>query len=496
MAKVDPALWRDMLAYLRQRHAPLCREWFRELEPVDLEGGLLRVQTSSAVQQNYLQRKCLEPFTEAAQTVTSALIAVRFVTEQEVSTAPAPASHNGHGSGNAGSATLGTPGNGSALASAASNTAMLAAEPVTPSEPRPALSSSMFDEDHIVLSPDYSFDQFITGPGNELAYAASVAVANQPGSAYNPLFIHGGVGLGKTHLLQAICQTLMQRDPNCKIVYMSCDTFMNQFLDCVQRGQMAEFRHRYRHADVLMIDDIHFLANRERTQEEFFHTFNALYQANKQIVLSSDSPPAEIPQLEERLVSRFQWGLVATVTKPCYETRVAIIRAKLRLRGLEMPDEVVAYIARKIDSNARELEGAITTVQGHAALKNKIIDIDLARQALGESNPAGNQVTLQSIIHAVTEFYNVKLSDLQSKRRHKSITEPRQVCMWLARKRTRLSLEEIGGHFGGRDHTTVMHAIRTIDERREGDASFSQQVTLLDERVGGGNRPVREEPAA
>ena len=341
---------------------------------------------------------------------------------------------------------------------------------------------SQFEQ--IVISPDYSFENFVTGPGNQLAYAAAIAVANQPGTAYNPLFIHGGVGLGKTHLLQAICQTIMQKNPRLRILYLSCDTFMNQFLDCVQSGKMNEFRHRYRHVDVLVIDDIHFLANRERTQEEFFHTFNALYQSNRQIILSSDSPPAEIPQLEERLVSRFQWGLVANVSKPDYETRVAIIRAKMKIRGLEIPDDVVAYMATRIDSNARELEGAITTIQGHAALQNKPVNLALAQQALGDSGVhGGSQITIQHIISAVTDFYNVKLSDLQSKRRYKSITGPRQVCMWLARKRTRFSLEEIGIYFGGRDHTTVMHSIKTVDERVAADPTFLHQLEKLDEQI-------------
>ncbi len=248
---------------------------------------------------------------------------------------------------------------------------------------------------------------------------------------------------------------------------------------------MNEFRHRYRHVDVLVIDDIHFLANRERTQEEFFHTFNALYQSNRQIILSSDSPPAEIPQLEERLVSRFQWGLVAHVSKPCYETRVAIIRAKAKVRGLVMPDDVVSYIANRIDSNARELEGAINTIQGHSVLQNRPIDMALAHAAMGDSElqSIGSQITLTNIINAVTAFYSVKLSDLQSKRRHKSITGPRQVCMWLARKRTRFSLEEIGAYFGGRDHTTVMHSIKTVDEHMSKDPSFASQIETLTQQI-------------
>ncbi|MCX5662526.1 MAG: chromosomal replication initiator protein DnaA [Planctomycetota bacterium] len=532
MAKVDPALWRDIMGYLRQRHAPICRQWFEELLPVELHSGLLKVHTTNTVQRNYLQRKCLEQFTEAAQATTGALVAVRFVTDEavafdeeaalvpgsiEAATAvaePEEASNqnSNHAAGNgAARAPMLSPVQSAAHAPAAPATNPAAAgNPVapgapgvpgipgapaitvlatTPAKPRsPVSSQHMGDEtpyDQIVLSPDNSFENFVTGPGNHLAYAASVAVANQPGTAYNPLFIHGGVGLGKTHLLQAICQRLIEKSPQVRLCYLSCDTFMNHFLECVQSGKMNEFRHRYRHVDVLVIDDIHFLANRERTQEEFFHTFNALYQSNRQIIISSDSPPAEIPQLEERLVSRFQWGLVAHVSKPCYETRVAILKAKARIRGLAIPEDVVAYIAGKIDSNARELEGSINTIQGHAVLQNRPIDLALAQTALGDSNhqSSGSQVTLQNIINVVTAFYNVKLSDLQSKRRHKSITGPRQVCMWLARKRTRFSLEEIGAYFGGRDHTTVMHSIRTVDERSGADPSFAAQLEKIAQQV-------------
>ena len=245
---------------------------------------------------------------------------------------------------------------------------------------------------------------------------------------------------------------------------------------------MSSFRDRYRHVDLLVIDDIQFLANRDRSQEEFFHTFNALYQNTKQIVLSSDRAPSEIPQLEERLVSRFGWGLVTSVARPDYETRLAIVRAKAQVRGLDLPDDVICYIATRIDSNAREMEGAITTIQGHAALQHKPLDLALARKALGEQEPVAGkaQITLQVIIDAVTRYYNVRLGDLQSKRRHKSITEPRQICMWLARKHTRFSLEEIGGYFGGRDHTTVMHSIRTVESRMSMEQTYAQQVLAVE----------------
>ena len=460
MTRLDSAQWQRLMDYLREHHGPICRQWFEELEPVGMDSGWLEIQTATNVQQNYLQNKCLEPFNEAAQHATGALVGVKFVSESTRS------------------ASLNQP---ALVGGGASSTSHTTSVP----RPLPDHMVSDYDSEPMVLSPDYSFDNFISGPNNRLAYAAAVAVADQPGTAYNPLFIHGGVGLGKTHLLQAICQKILNANPNFNILYVSCDAFMNQFFECVRNGQMSEFHHRYRHVDMLVIDDIHFLADKERSQEEFFHTFNELYQHNKQIVLSSDAAPNEIPKLEERLISRFNWGLVAQVGKPCFETRIAILKAKAELRSVVVPDDVLELIASRVDNNARELEGAITNLIAHSKLQNLPIGMDLAREMLGADAPAprNNQVTLQAIIDAVTAFYNVKLQDLQSRRRHKSITEPRQICMWLARKNTRFSLEEIGGYFGGRDHTTVMHSIKTVDGRSETDPTYAAQVQQLNEQI-------------
>jgi chromosomal replication initiator protein len=313
-------------------------------------------------------------------------------------------------------------------------------------------------------------------------------VAAKPGRAYNPFFVHGGVGMGKTHLLQAVCQEMLRRDPSARIVYISCSTFMDIFHEAVRAGRMMEFRHRFRNADMLVIDDIHFLSKHEQTQEEFFHTFNALYQGGRQIVLSSDAAPSEIPDLEERLVSRFNCGLVARIDRPAYETRIAILKTKAALHDLQMPDEVPAYIAARLDSNIRELEGALTRLRGLAMANGVPITLELAKQALADGRPAevagaATQPTIQQIIDAVTKYYDIKLSDLMSKRRHKSVTLPRQVCMWLARKHTRFSLEEIGGYFGGRDHTTVMHAVRTVGSRAQTDAALSSDVTRIEQSL-------------
>lgn len=473
MAKLTSVLWHDMLDYLRRQHLSICRQWFENLEPIELNSGLLKISVPNRVQKNYLQHKCRDEFTEAAQSATGALVAVCFVTgEQDLYSRQDPAITFADANGGRGS----------------KGQTIETARTATSSKSNRHYQENDFDQ--ILISPDYCFENFVCGPANRLAYAATLAVANHPGQTYNPLFIHGGVGLGKTHLLQAACQKIMQTNPNIRVSYLSCDAFMNQFIESVQKGTMPQFRHRYRQTDVLVLDDIHFLAKRERSQEEFFHTFNALYHANRQIVLSSDASPSEIPQLEQRLISRFQWGLVANVTQPCFETRIAIIRSKAALRGIEIPDDVVHYIATMFESNARELEGAFTNVHGHAALQNRCVDLELAREVLGDTGFSNEpmQVTLQNIIDTVTTFYSVKLSDLQSKRRYKSITQPRQVCMWLARRHTRFSLEEVGRYFGGRDHTTVMHSIRTVDHRINHESNFAREIDQLQQHIDDGQR--------
>jgi chromosomal replication initiator protein len=424
----------------------MCRHWFDDIEAVGVAGGTLKLLVREQVRLRYLQRCCVEVFTEAAQAVTGRLLGVRFVGDDE----------------NAGDDR---------------SAARLQPETGPATVPAP--------DDHVVISPDFSFENFIIGPENRLAHAAALAVAQRPGRAYNPLFIHGGVGLGKTHLLHAICQAVLASHANLRIHYTSCHGFMNQFHEAVQEGQMSDFRTRFRHVDVLIIDDIHDLANREPTQEEFFHTFNTLHQAGRQIILSSDAPPREIPHLEERLISRFSSGLVARIDRPCVETRIAIVKAKALLRNLTLPEDVAAYIATRVESNIRELEGVITTLQATAHATRAPADLALARQVIGPEPPAaaGSHPPIQTIIDAVSIYYDVKLTDLLSKRRHKSVALPRQVGMWLARRHTRYSLEEIGGYFGGRDHTTVMHAIRTIDARRERDPAIGLDVRRLEEQL-------------
>lgn len=329
------------------------------------------------------------------------------------------------------------------------------------------------------FSPDYIFSSFVVGPANRLSHAAAMAVVEAPGRAYNPLFIHGGVGLGKTHLLQAASQAFLRKKPRARLVYTSCEEFVNDFVSALGRSALSGFRSRLRDVDFLVIDDIHFLARAERTQEEFFHTFNSLYNAHKQIILSSDSPPAEIPTVEERLVSRFKWGLVARIDPPTYETRLAIVQKKAALRGAHVSGEVAEFVAQTVDTNIRELEGALTRVIGYAALSNRPLTLDLAREALRDVVISRPSVSIEEIAREVAARFNVKLSDLQGRRRTKSIVLPRQICMHLARILTEYSLEEIGGFFGGRDHTTVMYGDDKISRLVKTDAGVRAAVNAI-----------------
>lgn len=336
------------------------------------------------------------------------------------------------------------------------------------------------------LNTEYTFDDFVVGPGNRMAHAAAMAVVEQTGRIYNPLFIHGGLGLGKTHLLQGICHNLMASQPDLRILYTPCEQFVNRFIAALEKGKVDAFRDQFRHLDVLVIDDIHFLANKEQSQEEFFHTFNVLYEQQKQIILSSDSAPREIPTLEERLVSRFKWGLVCKMEKPTFETRMAIIHKKAARQGVSLPSEVVEHLAMSLKTSVRELEGAVTSLIGYCSLMNEPMVLDTVRLALGDL--IGHQkkrVTVDQIIALVTDHFGVKLADLQSKKRFQSITLPRQVCMYLARRYTNHSLAEIGGYFGGRDHSTVLYATEKIASRLDDSPKLKVAVEELCRQLDG-----------
>jgi len=340
-------------------------------------------------------------------------------------------------------------------------------------------------EETLLLHPDYTFDDYVVGPCNRFAHAAAHGVADSPAKAFNPLFLHGSVGLGKTHLMQAIAHRLRANNPQVRIAYLSCEQFINHFVSAIQQGGTEAFRERYRDADVLIVDDIQLLANKARTQEEFFNTFNTLHNAHKQIVLSSDAPPEEIPDLQERLVSRFKWGLVAEIEPPCFETRVAILNKKAERLGLELPEALARFLAEHVDRNVRELEGMLTRLHALARLEGTPLTMELAQRALGSTLQNGRQrvVRMDDILDVVTGHFGVKLHELQSKRRSQSIVLPRQIAMLLARRLTGLSLEEIGGHLGGRDHSTVVYGIERMEQRRRVDGDFASLIAELMRRV-------------
>lgn len=427
MAKTEPLLWDALLLHVRTARPDLYRAWFEELPAGELLGGELRVRVSSTDRAFYLRETCENTFNDAAMAITGRLVAVRFVAASE---AQAP------------------------------------------------LATSRFDISRAALNPDYSFEQFVVGPSNRLAHAACRAACSQPGTLYNPLFVHGPSGLGKTHLLQAACAELGKAESN--VIYISCETFVNDFVRAIEMGVLQEFRASTRKLSALVLDDVQFLANRESCQEEIFHTFNTLFQARHQIILSADCSPTEIPTLEDRLVSRFNWGLVSQIDPPNRETRQAILQKKARLRGMEVPDEVLDFIAERVEANVRLLEGALTKLVSEAQLAGRPLTVETARESLtGYNGVAGRNVNVRDILDVVSRHYSVRVADLLGRKRSRSVSHPRQVGMYLARRLTPLSLEEIGSHFGGRDHSTVLHAERVVDLDRQQQPILSETLTHL-----------------
>ncbi len=425
------------------------RKWFDSLTVLRLNGGSLGIGCPDEATVQFLQDNCKSSFTRAAQQITGHLITVDFsVDAHEKPDSSSRRFESGFD------------------------------DPILQKKH----GSTEFAEVKIAplkLHPDYTFDNFVVGPSNRLAHASCVAVSQSPGNTYNPLFIYGNSGLGKTHLLHAVCFEAQRKSNGAVIQYLSCESFVNRFIRAIEEGNLSGFQSQFRTVDMLVIDDVQFLREREHSQEEFFHTFNALYNNGKQIILSADSPPGKIPSLEERLISRFNWGLVTRIDPPSYETRVTIVQKKAHLRGLNICDEIAEYIARKLHANIRELEGALTTIYAVATTTDKVIDLELAQIALeGQIKAAARHISITDIIEVVTSHFDVRLADLQSKKRSQSITEPRQICMYLARNLTKHSLEEIGGHLGGRDHTTVMHACSKISQAEKSDP---QMHTLLGE---------------
>ncbi len=347
----------------------------------------------------------------------------------------------------------------------------------TATAPRPAENQT--------LNPKYTFSTFIVGSNNQLAHAAALAVAKKSGSVYNPLFIYGGVGLGKTHLMQAVGAEVLKKDPNAKILYTTSEKFTNEFVSALQQGRTDQFKSLYRNVDVLLVDDIQFLAGREGTQEEFFHTFNALHQNNKQVVMTSDRLPKEIPAIEERLVSRFEWGMVADIQAPDLETRLAILRTKAREKNYNIEPEILTYIAETIQSNIRELEGALNRLMVYCQLNNTRPSIEQVKSILVNviTPPRKRGVSAKKIIEVVADFYNVSPEDLLKQSRKKEYVNPRQIAMFIIRKELETSLPSIGEFFGGRDHTTVIHAIDKIERVIKERNNVKQEIELIKDRL-------------
>ena len=335
------------------------------------------------------------------------------------------------------------------------------------------------------LNQKYTFDTFVVGNSNRFAHAASQAVAQSPANAYNPFFIYGGVGLGKTHLMHAIGHYILEQDPSCKVVYLSSEKFTNELINSIRDDKNVEFRNKYRTIDVLLIDDIQFIAGKERTQEEFFHTFNALHDANKQLVISSDRPPKEIPTLEERLRSRFEWGLITDIQPPDFETRIAILQKKAMMENLIVPNDVINFIATKIETNIRELEGALIRIVAYSSLTDSPIDLKLAEQVLKDILPdeRPKKVTSLQIVEEVGSYFSIRPDEFKSKKRTKDLAFARHVAMYLCCELTELSLPKIGEEFGGRDHTTVIHARDKITRDISDDPQLSATIENLKKKI-------------
>ena len=446
------------------------RIWLAPTEAISLTPDLLTVGAVSEFAAEWIEDKYGEMLSDIAERVFGTRLGVAF----RAAAASVPAA------GAAAELHPGEPAGSEAAAPA--RPATTPAQSSGAAQQRPTAPATVFGAP---LNDRYSFDRFVVGTNNQLAAAACHAVAEQPARIYNPLFIYGGVGLGKTHLMHAIGHVLLERSPGQRVAYISSERFTNDLIGSIQEGRMQEFRRRYREIDLLLIDDVQFLGEKERTQEEFFHTFNSLYEAQRQIVLTSDRPPKEISGLEERLVSRFEWGLVTDIKPPDLETRVAILSKKANEDDIELSPDVLDFIARNCRSNVRELEGAIIKLLAYSSLTRREITIELAREALGGVLAAGGhrELTADAIRARVAERWAVTVDALTSKRRTKELTVPRQVAMYLMRSLLDMPLVEIGKYFGGRDHSTVIHSVEKVTEDVHNDAEFRARVESVREEL-------------
>ena len=453
-------VWRAALGELQVALSPANFEtWLRDTQLVDVDDNRFRIAVPNGFAKDWLDTRYRSLISQTLARIVGYSVQVEFV----VRTAPPEAPRTDAGPG-----TPVGPG-------PAANGQQVRLEPTRVGGEGGASS----------LNPRYTFANFIVGSANRLAHAASLSVAERPGHAYNPLFLYGGVGLGKTHLMHAIGNQVIAKFPRKKVVYATSEKFTNEFITSIQQGKIDEFRARYRRIDLLLIDDIQFIADKERTQEEFFHTFNAIHEDGKQIVLSSDRPPKQIVTLEERLRSRFEWGLIADLTAPDLETRIAILRAKAEEGAVPITSDVIEFIARKVVSNIRELEGALNRIVAYASMSAVPISIELAQAVLANViyNPKKRQVTPERIAKVVADYYGVPMEALQGQKRDKAIVMPRQIAMFLMREETDVSLLRIGAELGGRDHSTVLHACDKINRESAVNDELRREIAAVRELI-------------
>ena len=443
-------LWQKLSTALKPQVSPdTWKRWFSAVRLVNATDEAFTLLVPNNIYQFWIESNHMPALQAAISSAFGSPRAVKFVMQVDVTAPAADALPQG--------------------------VEIMESEPESPRESRNGSSG-------LGLNPRNTFDSFVVGPNNEIAHAASLAVAQSPARTYNPLFIYGGVGLGKTHLMQAIGQSVWAKKKNAKVMYLSSELFINEFIDAIQHSTLVKFRKRYRQADLLLIDDIQFLGGKERSQEEFFHTFNTLFDGHKQIVLSSDRPASEIANLEHRLVSRFEWGLTAELQPPDVETRTAILRKKAGSLQIKLADEIFDFLATRIRTNVRRLEGALMRVASFASLSGKELTKEVIEHLLKDilNEEARHAVTIEQIQRRVAEHFDVRIADMTSKRRPANIAFPRQIAMYLARELTKASLNEIGDAFGGRDHGTVLHACKLVKKRMVEQDNIRQTISFID----------------
>ena len=447
-------LWENTLNIIKGEMSEVSfNTWIKSCEPISISSNTIKISVPNVFTQDILEKRYKDLVINSIYSACSKQYDVEFLTESEIQEANSdkPSDSNEQSD-------------------------------------KDSMSITVSDEMSSTLNPKYTFDSFVIGNSNRFAHAASLAVAESPAKAYNPLFIYGGVGLGKTHLMHAIGHYILQGNPNAKVVYVSSEKFTNELINSIKDDKNEEFRTKYRSVDVLLIDDIQFIAGKERTQEEFFHTFNTLYESGKQVILSSDKPPKDIPLLEDRLKSRFEWGIIADISNPDYETRLAILRKKAQLDNILIDDEILSIIATRIDSNIRELEGTLNKLIATASLTNNQITMEMAEKAINDIVSQKEKVISSEFIQeTVGKYFNVNPKDLKGSKRSNDITFPRQIAMYLCRNVANMSLPQIGRDFGKRDHTTVMHACNKIEKEIKENSNTkliveSVKNILLDEK--------------